>query len=316
MSEENRSRFLWCEEYRPHKIADCILPERLKTYFQKIVDNGNMENMTLGGGPGVGKTTVARAMCEEMGIDYILLNVSENGNIDTIRTTVRQFASSRSLMDDKPKCIILDEADGLGAQAQKALRGSIEEFSANCRFIFTANFSNMIIEALRSRAPMVEFNFSREEKKGLVVQFDKRIKMILAEKGIEFDKMELAQLVMKNFPDFRKTLILLQRYSSDGLLKVTGAGGLDDEQFKLLIKHLQDKKFSEMRKWVVDNLDNDGAMIRRALFDRAVTVFKPASIPQLVLYISQYDERESRVVDKEINMVAFLTEVMSDCQLN
>lgn len=309
---EKRDLYLWSEQYRPHKIEDCILPPRLKSYFQKIVDSGNMENMTLGGGPGIGKTTVARAMCEEMGIDYLLLNVSENGNIDTIRTTVRQFASSMSLMSDSPKCIILDEADGLGAQAQKALRGAIEEFSSNCRFIFTANFSNMILEALRSRAPIVEFSFTKEEKRDLVLAFDKRIKMILAEKNVEFDKMELAQLVMKNFPDFRKTLNLLQRYSNDGMLKVTGSGGLDDEQFKLLIGFLKDKKFGDMRKWVVDNLDNDGATIRRTLYDKAAGILKPASIPQLILFISQYDEREGRVADKEINTVAFLTECMAD----
>lgn len=306
---------LWVEHYRPKEISSCILPDRLKSYFQKIVDSGNMENLTLSGGAGCGKTTVARAMCEEMGIDYILLNVSENGNIDTIRTTVRQFASSLSLSSEKPKCIILDEADGLSANAQKALRGAIEEFASNCRFILTANFSNQIIEALRSRCPLVEFNFSKAEKRDMVLAFDKRIKTILSEQGIEYDKMELAQLVMRNFPDFRKTLNLLQRFSSDGLLKVTGAGGLDDEQFKLLISYLKEKKFNDMRKWVVDNLDNDGAMIRRALYDRSVGVFKPESVPQLILLISQYDERESRVADREINTVAFLTEVMADCAL-
>lgn len=314
MSEVSRDRFLWSEEYRPHKIEDCILPERLKKYFQKIVNSGNMENMILGGGPGIGKTTVARAMCEEMGIDHIVLNVSENGNIDTIRTTVRQFASSLSLMDDKPKCIILDEADGLSAQSQKALRGGIEEFASNCRFIFTCNFANQIIEALHSRAPLVDFSFTREEKVSMVMAFDKRIKQILADKNVTFDKQELAQLVMKKFPDFRSTINLLQRFSVDGILKPHGAGSLDDEQFKLLIGFLKEKKFGEMRKWVVDNLDNDGAMIRRALYDKAVQVIKPGSIPQLVLFISQYDDREGRVADKEINTVAFLTECMADLQ--
>lgn len=314
MSEVSRDRFLWSEEYRPHTVEDCILPARLKTYFAKIVKNGNMENLTLAGGPGIGKTTVARAMCEEMGIDHIVLNVSENGNIDTIRTTVRSFASSISLMDDKPKCIILDEADGLGAAAQKALRGSIEEFASNCRFIFTCNFSNMILEALRSRAPVVDFSVTKEEKIQMVVAFDKRIKQILQDKGVEYDKQELAQLVMKNFPDFRKTLNLLQRFSVDGVLKPHGSGGLDDEQFKQLLQFLKDKKFGDMRKWVVDNQDNDGATIRRTLYDKAVNILKPASIPQLILFISQYDEREGRVADKEINTVAFLTECMADLE--
>lgn len=308
-------KFLWSEQYRPRKIQDCVLPERLKGYFQKMVDSGVLENMTLVGGPGTGKTTVARALCEELGIDYILINASENGNIDTIRTTVRQFASTLSL-DGGIKCIILDESDYLNAQsAQPALRGAIEEFAQNCRFIFTANYANRIIDPLKSRAPVVEFAFTKEEKKLLVVQFDKRIKQILADKEISFDKMELAQLVMKNFPDFRKTLNLLQRFSSGGELKVTSATGLDDEQLKVLVGYLKDRKFTDMRKWVVDNLDNDGAMVRRAIYDKAIDLFDASSIPQLILYINTYDERESRVVDKEINMVAFLTEVMADCKL-
>jgi len=308
----NDSAFLWSEEYRPRKIQDCVLPERLKTYFQKMVDSGVLENMLFSGGCGVGKTTVARALCEELGIDYILINASENGNIDTIRTTVRQFASTVSLAGGV-KCIILDESDYLTPLAQASLRGAIEEFSKNCRFIFTANFSNRIIDALKSRAPVVEFTFTKEDKKALVVQFDRRVKQILVNKNIQFDKVELAQLLMKNFPDFRKTLNLIQRFSSNGELRVTSATGLDDEQLKALVGFLKNREFTNMRKWVVDNQDNDGAMIRRALYDKAVDLMEPQSIPQLILYISQYDERESRVVDKEINMVAFLTEVMADC---
>jgi len=309
------SEQIWSEQYRPHKIEDCVLPDRIKTQFQEMVSQKRLLNMVLSGGAGTGKTTVARALCEELGIDYLLINATENGNIDTIRTDVRKFASTMSLVGEIPiKCIILDEADGLSAAAQGALRGMIEEFSGNCRFIFTANFANKIIEPLKSRNPLIEFNFTKEEKKVLVIQFDKRIKQILADKNITFDKIELAQLVMKNFPDFRKTLNLLEKYCLSGELKVQGATGLDDDQLKLLIGYLKEKKFSEMRKWVVENLDNDGAMIRRAIYDKAVDYIQGASIPQLILFISQYDERESRVVDKEINTVAFLTELMADIQ--
>lgn len=306
-----RPSILWCEEYRPRKIEDCVLPDRLKSYFQAMVTRRDLQNMTLVGSPGTGKTTVAKALCDELGIDWMLINASENGNIDTIRTDVKRFASSVSMFGGI-KCIILDEADGTTRQAQESLRGIIEEMAGNCRFIFTGNFSNRITDALKSRAPVVEYSFTREEKKQLIIQFDKRIRTILAEKNIIYDRAELATLVMKNFPDFRKTLNLLQRFSATGELKVSGATGLDDEQFKLLITYLRERKWTEMRRWVVDNLDNDGAMIRRMLYERATECLEFHSIPQLVLFISLYDDRESRVVDKEINTVAFLTECMSD----
>lgn len=302
---------LWNEEYRPHKIADCILPPRLKDYFQAMVSKGQLQNMTLVGPPGTGKTTVARALCEELGIDYLLINASENGNIDTIRTTVRNFASALSL-DGGFRCIILDEADYLSSASQPALRGIIEEFAGNCVFIFTANFANRIIDPLYSRAPRVDFNFTKEEKKTLIIAFDKRVKVVLAEKNVEFDKQELAGLVVKNFPDFRKTLNLLQRFSQSGTLNVTSDTGLNDDQIKQLVGFLKEKDFTNMRAWVAQNMDNDGAMIRRALFDKSNLILEQASIPQLVLHISTYDQRESQVVDKEINMTAFLVECMAD----
>jgi DNA polymerase III delta prime subunit len=188
----------------------------------------------------------------------------------------------------------------------------IEEFSGNARFIFTANFANKIIEPLKSRNPLIEFNFTKEEKKELILQFHKRVKQILADKGITYDNGDLANLVMKNFPDFRKTLNLLQKYCLSGELRINGSTGLDDDQLKLLVGYLKAKSFPDMRKWVAENLDNDGAMIRRALYDKAIDYVHGDSIPQLILYISQYDERESRVVDREINTVAFLTECMAD----
>jgi DNA polymerase III delta prime subunit len=309
------ANYLWSEQYRPKTIEDCVLPDRLKSQFQEMVSKKSLLNMVLSGGAGTGKTTVARALCNELGVDVMVINATENGNIDMIRTDVRKFGSTVSLLGDiDTKCIILDEADGLTPMAQGALRGMIEEFSGNCRFIFTANFANKIIEPLKSRNPLIEFNFTKEEKKTLILQFHKRTKQILAEKGITYDNGELAQLVMKNFPDFRKTLNLLQKYCLSGELRLTSSTGLDDDQIKTLVNYLKAKDFQEMRKWVVENLDNDGAMVRRALYDKATDYIKGDSIPQLILFISQYDERESRVVDKEINMVAFLTECMADLQ--
>lgn len=278
-----------------------------------MVDKKQIENLTLVGGPGTGKTTVARAMCEELGIDHILINASEEGNIDTVRTKVRQFASTVSFSDGI-KCIILDEADYLTAQAQAALRGAIEEFSGNCRFIFTGNFSNRIIEAITSRAPVIEFTFSKEEKRALLIQFLKRADGVLKEKGIEFTPDELASIVQKHFPDYRRIWNLLQRYSSTGKLIIMSQNGLSETTLKELVDYLKGKEFGKMRKWVVDNLDNDGAALRRALYEKVTQVMVPSSIPQLVLIIAEYDYKESHVMDKEINMVAMLTTIMAECQ--
>lgn len=304
--------YLWSEKYRPKTVADCVLPKRLKNYFQALVDKGTMENMTLVGGPGTGKTTVAKAMCEEMGLDYIVINASENGNIDTLRTTVRSFASSMSF-ESKLKVIILDEADGLNPQStQPALRGAIEEFANNCRFIMTANFENKIIEPLKSRAPVVDFSFSKEDVREIVPYIDRRVRQILTDEGIEFEKTDVVQLVIRFLPDFRKLINQIQRNSSGGKLVITSIAGVGEAVFNELIKALREKNFAQMRKWIAENLDNDGAQVRRSLYDKILTIIEPTSIPQLILTLNEYDYKESFVVDKEVNMVAMMIEIMRD----
>ena len=302
---------LWVEKYRPHLIADCILPDRLSAYFGGMAEKGEIQNMTLVGGAGMGKTTVARALCEQLGWDYIVINASEERNIDTIRTTVRQYGSTVSVFSEM-KCIILDEADYLNAQsAQPALRGVIEEFAGNCRFILTANYGNRLIEPLLSRCPVVDFSVSKAEKKEMVIQFAKRMKTILKENEIEFQPDQLIEVVLKNFPDFRKTLNLLQRYSVRGKLDVSHVLSLSDEAMENLATYMREKDFGKMRKWVVEHLDNDGVMIRRSLYDKAFDLLEAESIPELILLLNKYDYQEGFCADKEVNTVAMLTESMA-----
>lgn len=304
---------LWAEAYRPHTVDECILPERLKKYFNAIAKKGHLDNMTLIGGAGTGKTSLARALCEQMGIAHLLINASKEGNIDTIRTTVSQFASTVSFTNGI-KCIILDEADGLTKQAQAALRGAIEEYSGNCRFIFTGNFGNQIIEPILSRAPIVDFSIEKAERGQLLIQFATAIEKALKSKGIIYNELELFAVIKKNFPDYRRTWNLLQRYCSTGELVITSQAGLDDASLKELVEFLKKKEFGKMRAWVVENLDNDGGALRRAMYEKVSTQLKPESIPQLILTLAEYDYKESHVMDKEINMVAMLTLIMADCQ--
>lgn len=302
---------LWVEAYRPRLVEDCILPERLSGYFGGMVKQGEIQNMSLVGGAGMGKTTVARALCEQLGWDYLLINASEERNIDMIRTTVRQYGSTVSVFSNM-KCIILDEADHLNPQsAQPALRGVIEEFAGNCRFILTANYGNRLIEPLLSRCPVVDFSVSKAEKKEMVIQFAKRMKTILKENEIEFQPDQLIEVVLKNFPDFRKTLNLLQRYSVRGKLDVSHVLSLSDEAMENLAIYLREKDFGKMRKWVVEHLDNDGVMIRRSLYDKAFDLLEAESIPELILLLNKYDYQEGFCADKEVNTVAMLTESMA-----
>jgi DNA polymerase III delta prime subunit len=307
--------FLWVEKYRPRTIEDCILPPSIKTYFQDMVDKGSLQNMLLVGSPGTGKTTVAKALCNELNVDYLVINASENGNIDTLRTTIRSFASSVSLQQDF-KVVILDEADYLNANStQPALRNFIEEFSKNCRFIMTANYENRIIDPLKSRCAVITFGIPKEDKQKIVIQLDRRMKKILADEAVEYDPKLLAQIILKFFPDFRKIINELQRNSTSGTLSVAALRGMSEDAINQLFTFLKDpKKWSEMRKWVAENTDSDTSLIIRALYENASKIMQPSSMPQLVLTLAEYDYKGGFVVDKEIHTVAMLTEIMSNSE--
>ena len=306
--------FLWVEKYRPHKIEDCILPESLKATFSEFVKQGNIPNLLLTGSQGTGKTTVARAMCEELGLDYIEINGSMNGGIDTLRTEIKNFASTISFTGTR-KMVILDEADYLNAQStQPALRNFMEEFSKNCGFILTCNFKNRIIEPLHSRCSIIEFKIPSSQKPKLAAQFHKRACGILEQEGIEFDKAVVAEVVTKHFPDWRRVLNELQRYSVTGKIDSGILSNLGEENFKGLVDLLKNKRFNDMRKWVAENLDTEPTAFFRKFYDLSSTYMKPNSIPQLVLLLGRYQYQSAFVADQEINTVAFLTEVMVDAE--
>jgi DNA polymerase III delta prime subunit len=310
------NEFLWVEKYRPKIVSETILPESLKLTFQKIVDGGELPNMLFTGTAGLGKTTVARALCNELGCDFILINGSEEGNIDTLRTKIKQFASSVSLQGGY-KVVILDEADYLNPQStQPALRGFIEEFSNNCRFILTCNFKNRIIEPLHSRCGVYEFNTSKKSMIELCESFMARCKTILDNEKIEYDDKPLAELIIKFAPDWRRVLNELQRYSINGRIDSGIVANLQDKNFDDLFSHLKNKNFKSMRSWVVNNIDTDASAIFRAIYDRMSDKVTPQSIPQLVLLLADYQYKNAFVADHELNVVACLTEVMSDVQFN
>lgn len=305
---------LWVEKYRPHKIADCVLPENLKTTFQKFVDDKMIPNLLLSGGPGVGKTTVARAMLDEMDNDYIIINGSMNGNIDTLRNDIRNYAATVSFTSDR-KYVILDEADYLNANStQPALRNFMEEFSNNCGFILTCNFKNRIIAPLHSRCSVVDFKITGKEKAELAKQFLERTYNILEQEGIQFDKKVVAQLITKFFPDWRRVLNELQRYSASGSIDSGILVNVADLDVKELITSLREKNFASMRKWVGLNNTIETNTLFRKLYDTAHDFLKPESIPQLVLIIGDYQYKAAFVVDQEINLAACLTSVMADCE--
>lgn len=309
-----RDEFLWSEKYRPHKISDCILPEDLKQTFQKFVDLKSIPNLLLSGGPGVGKTTVAKAMLDEMDNDYIIINGSMNGNIDTLRNEIRNYAATVSFTSDR-KYVILDEADYLNANStQPALRNFMEEFSSNCGFILTCNFKNRIIAPLHSRCSVVDFKINGKEKASLAKDFMQHISMILEAENVEYDKKVVAELIMKYFPDWRRLLNELQRYSINGKIDTGILAQVSDVNLKDLTTMLKNKDFTAMRKWVATNNTLEPSVLFRKLYDSACETIEQNSIPQLVLIISEYQYKSAFVVDQEINTAACLTNIMADCQ--
>jgi DNA polymerase III delta prime subunit len=309
-----RDDFLWSQLYRPKTIEQCILPTDLKNTFQQFVDKGTIPNMLLTGRAGVGKTTVARAMLEQLNCDYMIINGSMNGNIDTLRVDISQFASSMSLMGGR-KYVILDEADYLNPNStQPALRNFMEEFSKNCGFILTCNFKNKIIEPLHSRCTVIDFKLPNNEKAKLASQFMKRIKNILNTEKVQYDDGAVAEVISKYFPDWRRVLNELQRYSATGKIDSGILANLGDESFKNLFGYLKAKSFSNMRKWVGENSDIESHVLFRKIYDNAIQYIKPASIPQLVLIIGDYQFKAAFVADPEINTVACLTMIMTECE--
>ena len=309
-----RDDFLGSQLYRPKTIEQCILPTDLKNTFQQFVDKGTIPNMLLTGRAGVGKTTVARAMLEQLNCDYMIINGSMNGNIDTLRVDISQFASSMSLMGGR-KYVILDEADYLNPNStQPALRNFMEEFSKNCGFILTCNFKNKIIEPLHSRCTVIDFKLPNNEKAKLASQFMKRIKNILDTEKVQYDDGAVAEVISKYFPDWRRVLNELQRYSATGKIDSGILANLGDESFKNLFGYLKAKSFSNMRKWVGENSDIESHVLFRKIYDNAIQYIKPASIPQLVLIIGDYQFKAAFVADPEINIVACLTMIMTECE--
>jgi len=303
--------FLWVEEYRPKTIDDCILPQSLKTLFTSFVQKGELSNLLLSGTPGIGKTTVAKALCEQLNCDWIMINGSEEGGIDVLRNKIKNFASTVSLSGGK-KVVILDEADYLNPQStQPALRGFVEEFHKNCRFILTCNFKNRIIEPLHSRFSNIEFKVNPKDKPKLASRLFERAVFILKEQNINYEEKVLVELIKKHFPDFRKLINELQRYSVSGTIDAGILVNVSDENLKTLVSHLKNKEFSDMRKWVVNNLDNDPVKIFRKMYDTLYSNLEPSTIPHAVLIIADYQYKSAFVADQEINLVACLTELMS-----
>jgi len=310
----NSNEYLFVEKYRPQTIEDCILPDNIKKTFTDMIRRGEVQNLLLSGNAGVGKTTVAKALCNELDADYIIINCSEDGNIDTLRTKIRNFASTVSLSDTK-KVVILDEFDYSNAQStQPALRGFIEEFSDNCRFILTCNFKNRIIKPLHSRCTCIDFTIPNSEKPKLASQFLTRVKSILDTENIEYTDKVIAELITKYFPDFRRILNELQRYAASGKIDVGILSQIGNVQVKDLIEAMKQKKFQTVRRWVVEELDNDPSALFRAMYDGIVPQLDGSSIPQAILIIADYQYKAAFVADAEINLTACIVHLMMDCK--
>jgi len=303
---------LWVEKYRPKTIEDCILPENIKSTFQEYVNKKEIPNLLLSGTAGVGKTTIAKAMCEEVGCDYIVINGSSERGISVMQTQVMNYATSMSLAGGR-KVVILDEADNLTPDAQKALRGMMEEVSSNCSFIFTCNFKNRILDAIHSRCTVVDFKLNGSKQK-MAAAFFKRVEWILEKEGVTYDKQVVAAVITKHFPDNRRILNELQRYSVGGSIDKDILASVSDVQLSELISSIMNKDFASCRKWVTNNVDNDMARIFRSLYDILYEKLKPNSVPQMVLILAKYQYQGAFVADHEINLIACLTELMVECE--
>jgi len=310
------SDFLWVEKYRPQKIEDCILPETTKKTFQEFLDKGEVPNLLLAGPAGCGKTTVAKALCIELGVDYYVINGSDEGRfLDTVRNTAKNFASTVSLSSTgKHKVIIIDEADNTTNDVQLLLRAFCEEFHGNCRFIFTCNYKNRIIEPLHSRCAVIEFGIKGKERSTIAAAFFKRLNNILDNEGVEADSKVLAQLINKHFPDWRRVLNECQRYSVGGRIDSGILASFSDISINELVKNLKEKNFAEVRKWIVSNLDNDTTVLLRRIYDNLYDSLVPGSIPAAVLVLAKYQYQSAFVADQEINILACLTEIMVECE--
>ena len=306
---------LWVETYRPKTINECILPQVIKNSFLEFLNQGNVPNLILSGTAGTGKTTAARAICEELGVDYMMINGSDEGRlIDTLRNKIIPFCTTVSMTGGR-KVLIIDEADYMNAESvQPAMRGCIEKFAGNCSFIFTCNFKNRIIEPIKSRCSGIEFKIDKDDRPDIAGQFMKRMQYILDVERIGYDVKVLAEMITKHFPDFRRCINELQRYSVSGKIDIGILANLGEINLNQLVDAMKDKKFSEVRKWVVDNMDNDPQKIFRKIYDHLYQTVEPSTIPQIILHIAEYQYKSAFVADQEINLMACLVEIMTNAK--
>ena len=312
----SRNEFVWVESYRPETIEDCILPDGIKNTFKQFVEKGEVPNLLLSGPPGCGKTTVAKALCYELGVDYYVINGSDEGRfLDTVRNNAKNFASTVSLSSSaKHKVIIIDEADNTTPDVQLCLRAFTEEFIGNCRFIFTCNYKNKIIAPLHSRCAVIDFAIKGKERQELAAKFFNRLRTILEKESVEYDPKVLVELIQKHFPDWRRVLNELQRYSVSGKIDTGILAAFSNVKTDNLFQSLKTKDFSKVRKWVVDNLDNDPSVLIRSIYDAVYTHLEGSGIAAAVLIIAKYQFQSGFVADQEINMLACLTEIMVECE--